>query len=90
MTGAEKVQEQIKLKDSFNYSDQKAGELLKSMQGKVDEEKGKNEKDEKKQEEKIKEYLANHSETKSLEYLVRGAKLICSNGTHIRHLNLSI
>ena len=63
MTGAEKVQEQIKLKDS----DQKAGELLKSMQGKVDEEKGKNEKDEKKQEEKIKEYLANHSETKSLE-----------------------
>lgn len=85
MTGAEKVQEQIKLKDS----DQKAGELLKSMQGKVDEEKGKNEEDEKKQEEKIKEYLANHSETKSLEYLVRGAKLICSNGTHIRHLNLS-
>ncbi len=37
MTGAEKVQEQIKLKDS----DQKAGELLKSMQGKVDEERKK-------------------------------------------------
>ena len=69
MTGAEKVQEQIKLKDS----DQKAGELLKSMQGKVDEEKGKNEKDEKKQEEKIMEYLENHSEKKSLDYLVRGA-----------------
>ena len=62
MTGAEKVQEQIKLIDS----DQKAGELLKSMQGKVDEEKGKNEKVEKKQEEKIKEDLANHSDTKSL------------------------
>lgn len=85
MTDAEKIQEQIQLKTS----DQKAGELLESMQHKVDEEKGKNEEDEKKQEEKMKEYIANHSETDSLEYLVRGAKLVCSNGTHIRHLNLS-
>ena len=32
--------------------------------------------------------MKNHSETGTYEYLVRGATLICSNGTHKRKLNL--
>lgn len=62
--------------------------LIDQMQGQVDEEKGKNCKNEVEAEAKIAEYLKRHSETGQYEYLVRGATLVCSNGSHKRKVNL--
>jgi hypothetical protein len=59
-----------------------------NLQSLVDEAKGKHASDEREAEEKINQYMKNHSETGIYEYLVRGATLICSNGTHKRKLNL--
>ncbi len=39
-------------------------------------------------EQQIAEYLKNHTESQKMEYLVRGALLKCSCGTHARQLNL--
>lgn len=63
-------------------------QLVEKCQEQVDEAKGKNCNDEEEAAAKIAEYSKNHSETGQYEYLVRGATLICSNGSHKRKINL--
>lgn len=65
-----------------------AKNLLENMHTKIDEEKGEKEENEQKAEEKINEYMKKHSETEKYEYLVRGATLVCRNGSHKRRINL--
>lgn len=65
-----------------------AWSLINSIQAQVDEEKGKNCADGAEAIKKIQEYMKNHSETGQYEYLVRGATLVCSNGSHKRKVNL--
>lgn len=79
-------QEQAKLLDA----DSAAYEDLKPLLAEWNAEKGKNEEDEEEAENKIREYLKKHNEGKeSNEYLVRGAELQCSCGSHARKLHLS-
>lgn len=59
-----------------------------SAQECIDEIKGKNCDNEEEAMQKITEYMKNHSESGEYEYLVRGATLVCSNGSHKRKLNL--
>ncbi len=68
--------------------DEKSKELMEQMHSQVDTDKGTDAESEEEATEKITEYLANHSETGSLEYLVRGATLVCRNGSHKRRINL--
>lgn len=65
-------------------------DILDNAREKVAEEKGKSmvSGEETLNEEKFEEYLKKHSEKEEYEYLVRGAKLVCSCGSHIRMLNL--
>ena len=79
-------QEQAKLLDT----DSAAYEELKPILADWNTEKGKDEEDEEEAENKIREYLKKHNEGKeNNEYLVRGAELQCSCGSHTRKLNLS-
>lgn len=79
-------QEQAKLLDA----DAAAYEDLKPILEDWNTQKGKNEEDKEEAKNKIKEYLKEHNEgKKNNEYLVRGAELQCSCGSHTRKLNLS-
>lgn len=68
--------------------DEKSKELMKQMHSQVDAEKGADAESEEEAMEKITAYIANHSEAGNLEYLVRGATLVCRNGSHKRRINL--
>lgn len=79
-------QEQEKLLDA----DSEAYANLKSLIAEQRASKGEDEESEKDAEEKIKEYFKTHNDGKeNNEYLVRGAELQCSCGSHTRRLNLS-
>lgn len=79
---------EIEKANSLIALEKQSQELINQMQEQVDEAKGKNCTDEAEAEAKIKEYARNHSETGQYEYLVRGATLVCSNGSHKRKINL--
>lgn len=67
-----------------------ANEELKSLVSVQRANKGESEENEKEAESKIREYLKTHNEGKeNNEYLVRGAELQCSCGSHTRKLNLN-
>lgn len=79
-------QEHKKLMDA----DSNAYDDLKGLVSGIEDDKGKNEKDEEEAEKKIKEYLRDHNDGKEEnEYLVRGAELKCSCGSNNRKLNLN-
>ncbi len=79
---------EIERADSLIALEKQSQELIDQMQGQVDAAKGKDCTDEAEAEAKIREYARNHSETGQYEYLVRGATLVCSNGSHKRKINL--
>ena len=84
------IQEKIKEQEELLDADSKVYEDIKAMIGEQQAEKGKSEEDEEEAERKIKEYLKAHNEGKEKnEYLVRGAELQCTCGSHTRKLNLS-
>lgn len=67
--------------------DERLGKLISDQRL----EKGVGEEDEAEAEKKIKEYLMTHNEGKAHnEYLVRGAELRCSCGSHTRKMNLNL
>lgn len=67
--------------------DERLGKLISDQRL----EKGVGEEDEAEAEKKIKEYLMTHNEGKEHnEYLVRGAELRCSCGSHTRKMNLNL
>lgn len=73
---------------TLEQQDENAKALMEKMHGQTDSEKGNDADSQDDAMEQIKAYLSNHSETGDFEYLVRGATLVCRNGSHKRRVNL--
>lgn len=71
-------------------ADSEVGIALQNMVDSIREEKGANEENEQEAQEKIKKYLKVHNDNGGNEYLVRGAELGCTCGSHRRKLNLNV
>lgn len=87
----EQINQQKAEYEKLMKADSEAGNVLKSLEASVHEEKGVNEKNEEEAQKKINQYLAAHNLGKEgNEYLVRGAQLCCSCGSNRRKLNLNV
>lgn len=81
-------EKKIAAQKELQENDLRAKALMSQMHSRMDSEQGDNAATSSEAMEKITAYLANHSETKDYEYLVRGATLVCRCGSHKRRINL--